>query len=306
MGAIKGSNVSSDPPKWHNVFNALVEISQTQQIQIESLAKERKLLENVIKSQHESRVSECNMLRDQISQMKRDASIQEMARNVDMAKLDLVLGQKHRETFSYKIKLVYVELSVPENADDAIDELADFRGWFDYLSSKCSETTENNSKMVALLSERNFVWNQFKKRESDLMDRLKSKSSEVEQANKKIQELLSSVEILQISKLKLKTNLAELEAASVKKSEEISRLSRELELLRKARSDSVTPGLRRCSATSPLGDKNGRAAARNIIPKEESRSSQARGKLFWTDIVKALAALLGKTRGSTTVAMVNA
>ena len=37
--------------------------------------------------------------------MKRDASIQEMARNVDMAKLDLVLGQKHRETFSYKIKL---------------------------------------------------------------------------------------------------------------------------------------------------------------------------------------------------------
>ncbi|XP_057469184.1 uncharacterized protein LOC130758336 [Actinidia eriantha] len=267
MGAIKGSNVSSDPQKWHNVFNVLVGISQTQQIQIESLAKERKLLENVIKSQHESRVSECNMLRDQISQMKRDASIQEMARNVDMAKLDLVLGQKHRETFSYKIKL-----------DDAIDELADFRGWFDYLSSKCSETTENNSKMVALLSERNFVWNQFKKRESDLMDRLKSKSSEVEQANEKIQKLLSSVEILQLSKLKLKTNLAELEAASVKKSEEISRLSRELELLRKARSDSVTPALRRCSATSPLGDKNGRAAARNIIPKEESRSSQARGK----------------------------
>ena len=140
--------------------------------------------------------------------------------------------------------------------------------------------------MVALLSERNFVWNQYKKRESDLTDRLKSKSSEVERANEKVQELLSSVEILQLSNsekdsviLKLKTNLAELEAASVKKSEEISRLSRELELLRKARSDSVTPALRRCSATSPLGDKNGRAAARNIIPKEESRSSQARGKV---------------------------
>ena len=133
--------------------------------------------------------------------------------------------------------------------------------------------------MVALLSERNFVWNQFKKRESDLMDRLKSKSSEVEQANEKIQELLSSVEILQLSKLKLKTNLAELEAASVKKNEEISRLSRELELLRKASSDSVTPVLRRCSATSRLGAKNGGAAARNIIPKEESRSSQARGKV---------------------------
>ncbi|GFY86246.1 hypothetical protein Acr_04g0009840 [Actinidia rufa] len=274
MGALKGFNVSSDRQKWHNVFNVLVGISQTQQIQIESLAKERKLLENVIKSQHERRVSDFNLFQDQISQTKRDAAIQEMARNVDVAKLDLVLGQKQSETFSYKVKL-----------DDAVSELADFRVWFDFLSSKCRETTENNTKIVTLLSERNFVWNQYKKRESDLTDRLKSKSCEIEQANEKVQELLSSVEILQLSNsekdnviLNLKTNLAELEAASVKKSEEISRLSRELELLRTARSDSVTPVFHRCSATSRLGDKNGGAAARNTIPKEESHSSRARGK----------------------------
>ena len=69
MGALKGSNISSDPQKWHNVFNVLVGISQAQQIQIESLAKERKLLENVIKSQHERRVSEFNLFQDQISQV---------------------------------------------------------------------------------------------------------------------------------------------------------------------------------------------------------------------------------------------
>ena len=69
MGALKGFNVSSDRQKWHNVLNVLVGISQTQQIQIESLAKERKLLENVIKSQHERRVSEFNLFQDQISQV---------------------------------------------------------------------------------------------------------------------------------------------------------------------------------------------------------------------------------------------
>ncbi|KAL6995838.1 hypothetical protein U1Q18_005974 [Sarracenia purpurea var. burkii] len=136
--------------------------------------------------------------------------------------------------------------------------------------------------MEALLSERNFVWNQYKMRESDLTDRLKSKSTEVEQANEKIQNLLTSMEILQSSNsekdkmiLNLKTDMAELEAASVKKSEEISRLSRELELVRKARSNSITPVLRHCSAKSRVGEENrGTTEVRNVIPKKESHPSQ--------------------------------
>lgn len=139
----------------------------------------------------------------------------------------------------------------------------------------------NNSKVIALLAERDFVWNQYKKRESDLTDRLKSKSTEVEQANEKIQKLLASMEILQSSNtekdciiLKLKT---ELEDASGKKSEEISRLSRELELLRKGKSASVTPVLRRCSTIShPNEGKD----ARNISVKRESHPSQVVEKVI--------------------------
>lgn len=139
--------------------------------------------------------------------------------------------------------------------------------------------------MLTLLAERDFVWNQYnkredqhKKRENDLTDRLKGKSTEVEQANEKIQKLLSSMERLQSSNsekdriiLKLKTNTSELVEASEKKSEEISRLSRELELLKNGRSVSITPVLRRCSTKSRSNEGND---ARNISLKKESHPSR--------------------------------
>lgn len=118
--------------------------------------------------------------------------------------------------------------------------------------------------MLALLAERDFVWNQYKMREKDLTDRLKGKSREVEQVNEQIQKLLSSMERLQSSN-------SELEEASVKKSEEISRLSRELELLKKGGSVSTTPVLRCCSARSRSNEGND---ARNISLKKESHPSR--------------------------------
>ncbi|KAF7140443.1 hypothetical protein RHSIM_Rhsim06G0021600 [Rhododendron simsii] len=181
----------------------------------------------------------------------------------------------HVSHVSLKNQTIYTEVSSITSTDDAVSELADFRAWFDHLSSKCSDANENSSKVTALLAERDFVWNQYKKRESDLTDRLKSKSTEVEQANEKIQKLLASMEILQSSNsekdriiLKLKF---ELEEASVKKSEEISKLSRELELLRKGKSASVTPVLRCCSTRSRSNEGND---ARNISLKRESHPSQ--------------------------------
>lgn len=36
-------------------------------------------------------------------------------------------------------KLFYTEVSSIRSTDDAVSELADFRAWFDHLSSKCSD-----------------------------------------------------------------------------------------------------------------------------------------------------------------------
>lgn len=259
MGALKGSNVSSDRRQWQKVFNALTHLLRRQQIQIESLAKERQFLEDRIKLQYGRWVFDVNQLQDQISLINRDFTGEEMKCNFEAAKWDLMVGQKQREAFIYKTKL-----------DNAASELADFRVWFGHLSHNCCET-KNDSEMLALLSERNFVWNQYKKRESDLTNRLKIKSTEVEHANEKIQELLTTMEQLKSSNvekdiaiLKLKTDMAELEAASTKKSDEISRLSNKLELLRKAGSNS----------DGTEGDKNRGTDSRNTIPKKESHPSQ--------------------------------
>ncbi|KAL7244827.1 hypothetical protein ACSBR2_000226 [Camellia fascicularis] len=282
MGALKGSNVSSDRRQWQKVFNALTHLLRRQQIQIESLAKERQFLEDRIKLQYGRWVFDVNQLQDQISLMNRDFTGEEMKCNFEAAKWDLMVGQKQREAFIYKTKLY-----------NAASELADFRVWFGHLSHNCCETKvctisscrcilwisssqlsmhlQNDSEMLALLSERNFVWNQYKKRESDLTNRLKIKSTEVEHANEKIQELLTTMEQLKSSNvekdiaiLKLKTDMAELEAASTKKSDEISRLSNKLELLRKAGSNS----------DGTEGDKNRGTDSRNTIPKKESHPSQ--------------------------------
>ncbi|KAH7848689.1 hypothetical protein Vadar_006129 [Vaccinium darrowii] len=247
MGTLNGSNnFASVRKRWDKVFDSLVDMIKTQKTQIECLAEERKLFEDRIKLQQER-------FQDQISRMNTEIGIQEMVRNVEAAYSDFMVGQKQREAFSYKFKL-----------DDTVSELADFRAWLDHFSSKCSDTNENSPQVLALLAERDFVWNQYKMREKDLTDRLKDKSREVEQVNEQIQKLLSSMERLQSSN-------SELEEASVKKSEEISRLSRELELLKKGGSVSTTPVLRRCSARSRSNEGND---ARNISLKKESHPSR--------------------------------
>ncbi|KAA8537518.1 hypothetical protein F0562_027126 [Nyssa sinensis] len=296
MGTLKDSNVSSDRQKWQKIFNALVHMLRTYGTQIESFLEEKKLLEDRIKLQ-----------RDQISQMKRDFTVQEMVHTVEAAKLDLMVGLKQRESFFYKLKL-----------EDAGIELADFKELFDYLSHKCSETNDisktvdikdegrrckvlesevrrlksetekliskNNSEVSALLSEKKFVWNQYNRMEREKVDQLRIKCAEIEQTNEKIQKLLTRMEQLQLSNsekdnaiLTLKTTVAKLEADLNKKSAKISRLSGELDTLRKSRSASVTPVLHRCSAelgNSRLGGKTGGTDGRNTIVKKEPNPPQ--------------------------------
>lgn len=154
---------------------------------------------------------------------------------------------------------------------------------------------EKSSEISALLAEKNFVWNQYKILENDYTSKLKSKHSEVEQANEKAKKLLASMEQLQslndekdetIARLKDKVKL--MEADSSKLNEENSRLSKELELLKKSRSAPVTPVLNRCpvgARPSCLRDKNSSRDRSNVIVKKESSAVQAPGSAKDTEKV---------------------
>lgn len=322
MAIDKDSYVSSDRQKWQKIFNALVHMLQTQQTQVESLAKERKLLEDRIKFQYDRWLSDVHSLQDQIAQMEMKFTVQEKERLVEAAKSDLLMGLKKREVSLCKLKL--------ESTDD---ELVDFKVLIDFLSHECLDpngiskvgdkekgsrgdnnlksvkttkeeeqcakrlegevrklkweyenlASRNSAEVSALLAEQNFVWNQYKIMESNYSNKLNSKHVEVEQANEKIDNLLVGMEQLESLNnekddkiVKLKTDLAKMETETKKKNEEISRLSKEVELLRKSRSASVTPILNRCTEkqkTSGQG-KNKSWIGRNISIKKETPASE--------------------------------
>ncbi len=69
MGTNKRSELSSDRQKWDKIFNGLVRMLQTQQTQLETLVKERKLLEERVRVQHERWVSDIRLYKDHIAQV---------------------------------------------------------------------------------------------------------------------------------------------------------------------------------------------------------------------------------------------
>ncbi|KAM4122175.1 hypothetical protein ACB094_01G062800 [Castanea mollissima] len=303
------SEISADRQKWDKIFNGLVRMLKTQQTQLVTLVNDRKNLEDRIKMQHERWVSDIRLCEDHICQLKGDLVMQEKTHSLDVLKSNLVMSLKHREAFLEKL--------ISEDADS---ELEDFKALLDYVSLKSPKdlslskgsdmpggerhskkleaevrrlkyeneklASEKSSEISALLAEKNFVWNQYKILENDYTSKLKSKHSEVEQANEKVKKLLASMEQLQslndekdetIARLKDKVNL--MEADSNKLNEENLRLSKELELLKKSRSAPVTPVLNRCPAGARpcLRDKNSSRDRSNVIVKKESSAAQAPG-----------------------------
>ncbi|CAI9116933.1 OLC1v1018230C1 [Oldenlandia corymbosa var. corymbosa] len=282
MAKSKGDIASSDRAKWNKIFNSLVHLLQKQQIQLQCLVKERKFLEDRIKLQHERWVFDVNLLQDQISEMKREFTSQEMEHVVEDTKADFIIGLKMRDALVYKQKF--------ENLDS---ELADFREWFEYLSDKCSgekDPSDVNEKggedrlalvksaeIDALLAEKNFVWNQYRQMESNLNRQLNERRTEIESANEKIQTLLASMDKLQSSESRkdnviemLKSDVAKLKSELVKKDEDASRLGKELESLKK--SMNMTPLLRHCSSQSTTTRSKGKDV-RTMIVKKELESS---------------------------------
>lgn len=151
-------------------------------------------------------------------------------------------------------------------------------------SEKEKLTLDKEYEVSALLSEKKFVWNQYNKMEKDLKEQLSRKHAEIECANDKIQRLLASMEEMQSSSSKkdqmllaLENDVAKLKYEASQKDEEVSRLSKELEVLRKTRNNSSTPVLRQCTAasgSSRLKGRNSNMDGRTVTVKKEFNSSQ--------------------------------
>ncbi|XVE94559.1 hypothetical protein REPUB_Repub02eG0019400 [Reevesia pubescens] len=312
MGAKTRSQVSSEREKWDRIFEGLVKMLKTQQQQLETLATERKIFEDRIKMQYERWVSDVRLYEDHISQMKNDLESKEMACVLEAAKVDLMVGLKHREAYLCKLKL-----------EETVDELTDFRILFDILSKNPKDisqgdpketkngmsrrkdsgsksvtlrtlegdirrlkleyenlASEKSSQVAALMDENKFAWNQFNVLESQCTNKLNSKDSELQKANRKIEALISNMEELRSSNAekdekieRLKSELSQKEADASRFHEEVSKMSREIELLRKSRSSSCTPVIKRCAAggrTSVLGGKTGGRDGCNAVTKKES------------------------------------
>ncbi|KAJ6953485.1 kinesin-like protein KIF20B [Populus alba x Populus x berolinensis] len=294
MGTSKRTQVvTSDREKWDKVFGGLVKLLKNQQEQLETLLKERKILEDRIKTQHERWVSDIRLYDDHILQIKGGLVEKDMTCLLEAAKGNLMLGLKQREVSLHELKLEQTE-----------DELADFRALFGYLSQSLKENSEEtaigkgpghsdlksgeakkleaeierlkleneklvfekNSEVSALLKGKNFVSNQYDILESNLTNKLRIKEAEVEKANEKIAEVLATAELLQSSNdekdeiiQRLNNKVAKMEADTKKWKEETHKLSRELELLRKLRTAQITPVVKPCSApvrTFTLGVKS--------------------------------------------------
>ncbi|XP_058091055.1 uncharacterized protein LOC131237356 [Magnolia sinica] len=265
------SSSSSSALEWQKIFNALVQMLQSQQSQVETLAKDRQLLQDRIHIQHQHWLSDVRLLQDHLCQAKSSLMEADMGRTLEAVKSDLVVGMVQGEAFFYKMK-----------SERSGSDLEDLQQVVDYLGRKLSEREEKSelsiqgmdkrkggdkdlktgrnakeedkrtktlqeeirrlksaneklnsqksAEISALLAERNFVWNQFKRMESDYTNLLKSKRIEVEHANESIEKIQLSVETLQSSNkekdeaiFKLKADLAKhkMELESLRSSRKI-------------------------------------------------------------------------------------
>ncbi|KZV39719.1 tropomyosin [Dorcoceras hygrometricum] len=195
-----------------------------------------------------------------------------MEHKVESARAELLLGLKEREAFSYKHRY-----------EDVVDEMADFKEWFDYLTHKCSEPkdisndmsckgqdqktkalqeefkrvkaefekfkSDKSCEISALLAEKNFLWNQYNNMESQMNNKFRKKCDEVDHANEMAKVMVNRADELQLSNAKLRADFSKMESELSEKNQEISRLLKEIAEL-KSSSRSATPVLQKCTAGS--------------------------------------------------------
>ncbi|KAG7646943.1 hypothetical protein AtNW77_Chr1g0022261 [Arabidopsis thaliana] len=288
------SGDSSERENWETIFKSLVKILQTKQDQLESLLKDKKILESEIKTNNENWLSDVRNYEDQLSLMMKEIETTKMFQLLETYKSNLLCGLKEKDRSLCNLKL-----------EHSLDELKDFKAWFDFLTLNTNvESVSGNSEGTAiksleakirklkleyeklasekkcevsdLLRENGFAWNQFKCIESEFTDKLKRKDDEILQANTKISSLISYQEQLQSSNQekdetisRLKAKMAEMETNSTKKDEEISKLTRDLESAKKSRG--FTPVLTRCTKLEKRS--NGNTVGSHISTKKDKSAA---------------------------------
>ncbi|XP_010498427.1 PREDICTED: uncharacterized protein LOC104776114 [Camelina sativa] len=289
------SGESSERENWDIIFKSLVKIIQTKQDQVEALLKDMKMIESSIKTKCENWLIDVRNYEDRLSLMRKEIEATKKMQSLETSKCNLLCGLKDSDRSLCNLKL-----------EQTMDELKDFKAWFDFLTLNTTNDESGSSegsavksleakirklkleyeKLAAekkcvvsdLIRENGFAWEQFERIHSGSTVKLKTKDDEIAQVNSKVSSLISYQEQLQsanqekdetISRLKAK--MAEMETNSTKKDEEISKLSRDLESLKKSRG--FTPVLTRCTKLEK--SSNGNTVGSHITAKKEKSASSS-------------------------------
>lgn len=258
-----------DRVKWRKVYAAMGYLLRTQQAQIQFLLKDRELLVDRIKLEHERWVSMVKFSQDQTAQMERELNVRDLQSEVEAEEWKVILGLKERDAYMLRDKL-----------EKTTDELQGLRECHGILSSKCSEaegvsdkknqkeknkslmselrrlklenqqlSANKDSEISRLVREKSFIWNQYNTLENRMNEQLRVKCDQLDTANEKVKLLLKDNEELQTACNDLKNQMANMGDVLVKRNGEIARLSRELQMF-KDKSVPATPMLQRCSTRS--------------------------------------------------------
>lgn len=90
-------------------------------------------------------------------------------------------------------------------------------------------SSEKDAEVAALVSQKDFVWNQYNKMDNDYTSLLKTKRIEVEQANEAIQKLELNIRNLQSSVIEKSETIARLEAERARLESDLRRQTQEAE-----------------------------------------------------------------------------
>ncbi|OAY74610.1 CDK5 regulatory subunit-associated protein 2 [Ananas comosus] len=257
-GSPKSSSPSSDRRQWQRIFRALVEMLRSQQSQIETLVGDREFLERYVHAQSDRWSSRVRLLEYRLAQMKVEEA---KGRQFQEAKLELLVGMKQREALCFKkqselaesdlddyqtcVEVLTAEISdLKENlkhAEAEADKELDFSGTDQSTQALRGEirklkqayktlSSRKDVEVSALLAEKDFVWNQFKKMESDYTSLLKSKRLEAEQANEAAEKLQHNLTQLRASANEKDDIIAKLEEEKARLESDLRKHSREVEL----------------------------------------------------------------------------
>ncbi|KAH0456692.1 hypothetical protein IEQ34_014599 [Dendrobium chrysotoxum] len=278
MGQLLNPHLSTDKLIWRQVYRTMKEMLKSQRSQIETLINDREFLENNLNIQHEHWSSRARFLESCIAQMKEEQAKTRLVEDAKMLvwvgfkesearnyRMQLELAELDLEEFRSCVEVVNAEMeelkeklkvfgaSEVKNTDYTIDHPGsseNFKGRNQLTTSLKKEikklkhayrelSSRRDTEISALIAEKDFVWNQFRKMESDYIALCKSKRTEADhQSREAADKLQDSVEKLQqainnkdeiIVKLEAERSMLALDAK--KHAEEVEHANNKMKML---------------------------------------------------------------------------